>query len=194
MKNAIILHGTDNTPEGNWFRWLEKQLQERGYDVWLPQLPDAARPNAQKYNQLLLSHGFDYNQETLLIGHSSGAAAILNLLQELPDSVKIKAAFLVGAFEGPLGKDTRSELFPKPFDFAKIKARCRKFILIHSDNDPYCPLPGAKFLAGKLEGELIIESGQGHFNLQASPEYKRFPLLLKLIDQVINLDRRKIKK
>jgi predicted alpha/beta hydrolase family esterase len=183
MKNAIILHGTDNTPEGNWFRWLEKELQNRDYEVWLPALPDAELPDAEKYNRLLLNHGFDYDEETILIGHSSGAVSILNLLQELPDSVKIKASFLVGSFKGPLGKETRSKLFPKPLDFAKIKSRCSKFIFIHSDNDPYCPLSDAEFLSKKLGGELVVEPGQGHFNLQAGPEYKKFPKLLALIDK-----------
>lgn len=183
MKNAIILHGTDNTPEGNWFRWLEKQLQERDYEVWLPQLPDAAQPNAEKYNRLLLNHGFDFNDETILIGHSSGAVAILNLLQELPESVKIKAAFLVGVFKGPLGISARSELFPKPFDFSKIKSHCEKFVFIHSDNDPYCPLSDAEFLSEKLDGELVIEPGQGHFNLETGPQYKQFPLLLELTNK-----------
>lgn len=88
MKNAIILHGTDNTPEGNWFRWLEKELQQRGYKVWLPQLPDAKMPNAEKYNALLLGSDFDYNENTIMVGHSSGAVAILNLLQELPEDKK----------------------------------------------------------------------------------------------------------
>lgn len=183
MKNAVILHGTDNTPEGNWFRWLEKELKNRGYEVWLPQLPDAAVPNANKYNQLLLNHGFDFNETTLMIGHSSGAVAILNLLQELPEGAKIKAAFLVGAFKGPLGKETRSELFPKPFDFAKIKSRCGKFVFIHSDNDPYCPLDDARFLAKKLDGEFVIGPGQGHFNLETGPQYKKFPFLLEVINK-----------
>jgi len=183
MKNAIILHGTANTPEGNWFRWLEGELKSRGYDVWLPQLPDAEMPSANKYNQLLLNHGFDYNQETIMVGHSSGAVSILNLLQELPEGVKTKAAFLVGAFKGPLDKSNRSELFPKPFDFAKIKSRCGKFVFIHSDNDPYCPLSDAEFLTEKLDGVLVVQEGQGHFNLEASPEYKKFPLLLQQIDQ-----------
>ena len=123
MKNAIILHGTANTPEGNWFRWLERELKNAGYDVWLPQLPDAQMPNAQKYNDFLLNHNFDFNDETIMVGHSSGAVAILNLLQELPDRESIGAAFLVGAFKGPLGKESRSELFPKPFDFRKIKSQ-----------------------------------------------------------------------
>jgi predicted alpha/beta hydrolase family esterase len=183
MKNAIILHGTDNTPEGNWFRWLEKELKSRGYEVWLPQLLDADLPDAKKYNQFLLNHGFDFNHGTILIGHSSGAVAILNLLQELPENVKIKAAFLVGAFKGPLGKESRSALFPKPFDFAKIMPRCGKFVFIHSDNDPYCPLEDAEFLSEKLGGELIVQKGQGHFNLEAGPQYKKFPFLLEIIDK-----------
>lgn len=178
MKNAVILHGTDNTPEGNWFRWLEKQLRDRGYAVWLLQLPDAAIPNAEKYNRFLLNHGFDFNNETIMVGHSSGAVAILNLLQELSEDVKIKAAFLVGVFKGPLGRETRSQLFPKPFDFEKIKSHCRKFVFIHSDNDPYCPLDDTKFLSEKLRGSLIVQPGQGHFNLETGPQYKQFPLLL----------------
>lgn len=184
MRNAIILHGTGNTPEGNWFRWLKKQLQSRGYDVWLPRLPDAEVPNAKKYNQLLLSHGFDFNTETILIGHSSGAVSILNLLQELPEGTKIKASFLVGAFKGPLDISVRSELFPKPFDFKKIKSRCGKFVFIHSDNDPYCPLSDAEFLSEKLHGDLVVEPGQGHFNLETGAQYREFPLLLGLIDIV----------
>lgn len=183
MKNAIILHGTDNTPGGNWFRWLEGELKDRGYEVWLPQLPDAAVPDAQKYNQLLLNHGFDFNDQTILVGHSSGAVAILNLLQELPEGKHVKASFLVGAFKGPLDKAARSKLFPKPFDFEKIKSHCGKFVFIHSDNDPYVPLSDAEFLADKLDAELVVEKGQGHFNLETGPQYREFPRLLKLIDK-----------
>jgi uncharacterized protein len=181
MKNAIILHGTGNTPEGNWFMWLKKELQALGYEVWLPQLPDADMPNAKKYNNLLLNSGFNFNKETILIGHSSGAVTILNLLQELTENVTVKASFLVGAFKGPLDKRSRSELFPKPFDFKKIKSRCKKFVFIHSDDDPYCPFSDAEFLAEKLGGQLHIEKGQGHFNLETGPQYKQFPLLLDLI-------------
>jgi uncharacterized protein len=183
MKNAIILHGTGNTPEGNWFKWLKSELEHRKYEVWLPQLPDAEMPNADKYNKLLLNGDFNFNKETLLIGHSSGAVSILNLLQELPESTKVKAVFLVGAFKEPLDKAARSELFPKPFDFDRIKSHSGKFIFIHSDNDPYCPLEDAKFLSEKLDGKLVVEKGQGHFNLEAGPQYKQFPLLLELIDR-----------
>jgi len=185
MKNALILHGTENDSSGNWFQWLKKQLESRGFEVWVPDLPNSEMPDAEKYNNLLLNHGFIFNEETVLVGHSSGAVSILNLLAELPADVKIRAAFLVGAFKGPLNKETRSKLFPKPFNFEQLKTHCNKFVFVHSDNDPYCPLSDAEFLANKLDGDLMVKKGQGHFNLDASPNYKQFPVLLELIKKEI---------
>lgn len=146
-------------------------------------MPDSHLPNADKYKKLLLNHGFNFNSETILIGHSSGAVAILHLLQELQEGIKVNAAFMVGAFKGEEGVTSRREFFPKPFDFEEIKSHCKKFVFIHSDNDPYCPLGDAEFLSEKLDGELVVEKGQGHFNLEAGPQYKEFPLLLRLIDE-----------
>jgi len=37
-KDAIILHGTMGSPEGNWFPWLKSQL-ENDYNVYVPQFP-----------------------------------------------------------------------------------------------------------------------------------------------------------
>ena len=39
MKNVIIIHGTEGYPEENWFPWLKKNLEERGYNVTVPQFP-----------------------------------------------------------------------------------------------------------------------------------------------------------
>jgi hypothetical protein len=38
-------------------------------------------------------------------------------------------------------------------------------------------------LSQKLDGKLVVEKGQGHFNLEAGPQYVQFPLLLELIDK-----------
>ena len=71
--------------------------------------------------------------------------------------------------------------FIKPFDFAKIKSHCKKFILIHSDNDPYVKPYHAKYFANKLEIGSILMGGKKHFNLEAGEDFKRFPQLLSLI-------------
>ncbi len=183
MKNALILHGLDDHPKANWFGWLKKELEKENYKVWVPQLPDAAKPNIQKNNQLLLSNNdWDFNQESILIGHSAGAVAILGLLQNLPQGKKVDICYLIGAFKDDLGWDCLKELFLEPFDFELIKTKANKFIFIHSDNDPYCPLEQAQYLSNKLDGELIIKPGQFHFSIgTAGQNYKQFPFLLEKI-------------
>ncbi|OGK18581.1 hypothetical protein A3G67_01910 [Candidatus Roizmanbacteria bacterium RIFCSPLOWO2_12_FULL_40_12] len=183
MKNAEILHGTRGNSQAHWFPWLKGELEGIGYKVWVPDLPQADKPNIQRYNEFLSNQKpFDLNEETILIGHSSGAVAILGFLQDLPDGTKIHAAYLIGSFKDGSNRDDRDELFEKPFDFEKIKSRADKFVLVHSDDDPFCPLDHAEFLAEKLGGQLVVIPGQKHFTIDTAGEaYKQFPELLKLI-------------
>lgn len=182
MKQALILHGTDASPAANWFSWLRLELEKLDYKVWLPQLPDSDKPNVDTYNQFLLSNpDFKFNNETIVIGHSSGAVEILSLLEQLKDNETINTAILVSAFRNSLGWESLDELFIKPFDFEKIQKKAGKFVLIHSDNDPYCPIDHPEYLADKLGAELIIKPGQGHFNTEIGPQYKQFPDLLDII-------------
>ena len=182
MKQALILHGTDATPANNWFTWLKEQLEQGSYKVWLPQLPNSDKPNTETYNKFLLSNpDFAFNEEAIIIGHSSGAVEVLSLLQHLSDGAKVKAVFLVSAFRDDLGWDALTDLFTEPFDFEKIKTKADKFVFLHSDNDPYCPVEGAEYLVEQVGGELIVKSGQGHFNTEISEQYKAFPELLEII-------------
>lgn len=179
---ALILHGTAATSKSNWFSWLGEELKKIGWEVWVPDLPNAARPNIQRYNKFILKNkDFVFDEDTILVGHSSGSVAILGLLQALPDGTKVNSCFLVGVFKDDLGWDSLKELFLEPIDYEKVKNRAEKFILIHSDNDPHCPLEGAEYVNGKLSGELIIRPGQGHFNTEHSSGYSKFPFLLELI-------------
>jgi predicted alpha/beta hydrolase family esterase len=162
MKNALILHGTDANSSANWFPWLKKELEKLDYQVWVPTLPYAHKPNIQRYAEFLLANrDFEFTEETIIIGHSSGAVAILGLLEALPENTVVNKCYLVGSFMNDLGWDSLKELFVEPFDFEK---RAQTFTFIHSDNDPYCPLAHAKYLATQLNGKLIIKPGEGHFS------------------------------
>lgn len=186
MKNALILHGTDNNSQGNWFPWLKNELETKGWKVWVPDLPDSGIPNTKKYIKLISSNqDWDFNSESFLIGHSAGAVTILGLLQNLSADVQVDTCILIGSFKNNLGTKEFDGLFEEPFDFEKIKKHAKKFIFIHSDNDPYCPLEHAEYLAKKLDGKLIVMKGQGHFNLEISPKYRKFPELLELIQMII---------
>lgn len=185
MTKYLILHGTDSSPEANWFMWLKGKLLGQGNKVWLPQLPNPEKPNAKTYNDFLLNNeDFIIDSSTVLIGHSSGAVEILSLLDNLPKETVVKAAIFVSAFKDDLEWDALAGLFEEPFNFENIKSHCNRFIFIHSDNDPYVPLEHAEFLSKKLSGELGIMEGQGHFNTELNPEYKYFPELLDIIDSI----------
>lgn len=184
MKRAVILHGTSADHTSNWFPWLSKELENIGYQVWVPDLPHSDHPNMDCYNELLLNSGWDFN-DNLVIGHSSGAVAILGLIAALPENVKVKTAILAGAFTKRLAEDPSwhmlTELFYKPFDFEKIKNKADQFIFLHSKDDPYCPIEQARELSEKLGGEFIEFDGFGHFSKSLDPKFSKFPELLEII-------------
>lgn len=187
MKNALILHGTFGHPDENWFPWLKEELEKKGYKVWVPLLPQPEKPNMQRYNQFIFNSDWKFDSESVLIGHSSGAVAILGILQELPADVVVDTCILVGSFKDTdpfteTVKEACSELFTIKLDFGKIKKQAKRFIFVHSDDDPYCPLAHAEYLAEKLNGELIVKKGQKHFSVSSfGPEYRQVPFLLDLL-------------
>ena len=183
MKNALILHGTKSSSESNWFPWLKKELEDRGWKVWVPDLPHAEAPNIRRYNEFIFASDWVFDSESVLIGHSSGSVAIFGILQNLPAGIVIDHAILVGSFKGNLGRDDLSGLIEEPFGFEKIKSRARKFTFVHSDDDPFCPLAGARELAETLGGELIIVSGAKHFSVGTGGElHRKIPILLTVIE------------
>lgn len=180
MKNALILHGTEGSSKENWFPWLEKELVSNRYNVWVPDLPGSERPNILRYNEFIFSKWM-FDSESVIVGHSSGATAILGLLQGIESRPQIDTAFLVAGFTGNLDWDALEEIGSYQFDWQKIKKKAKKFVLFHSDDDPYVSLAHGKFLKEKLGAELIILSGQKHFSFDTDAKYKKFPELLKKI-------------
>ncbi|MDQ3099230.1 MAG: alpha/beta hydrolase [bacterium] len=182
MKNILILHGTGSNSQGNWFPWLADVMEQQGWKVWAPNLPGAEKPNMKTYTDHLLGNTeWKFNEQSVIVGHSSGAVAGLGLLNKLEEGKKIGTYIGVGAFHTDLNWESLKELFVEPLNYERIKGHAAKFIFIHSDNDPHVPVIEAEYLARALNGELIIKKGQGHFNLTRSPEYKEFPFLLETI-------------
>jgi uncharacterized protein len=190
MKNALILHGTDANSQANWFPWLKEKLEQEGYKVWVPDLPGADRPNAAAYTTFLLANkDWQFNDRSIIVGHSSGAVEILNLLQHFPKEVVIRACFLVGSFSEVLASEPDWEqlrdLFTEPFDFPVIKQHAKKFVFIHSKNDPYCPLEQAEYLAHELDGEMILFEDKQHFTASLDPAFTEFPELPGIIQKAL---------
>ena len=183
MKNALILHGWQGHSQENWFPWLKKELENEGYKVWVPDLPDSQEPNMEKWcNHILNNPEWELNEESIIIGHSSGAVAVLGLLERLSEkNITIHHAICVAAFKDSLKEKALEGLFEQELDFPKIRKAADKITFIHSTDDPYCPMEHASYLAVKTGGKLIIQHGEKHFSTATDPKFTEFPFLLELI-------------
>lgn len=162
------MHGTDGSPESNWFPWLKRKLEAEGYEVWVPELPDNHMPNRKTYNDFLFSAGWDFTHN-IVVGHSSGAVSVLNLLMD-ERCPHIKLGVMVSAWPGgePVGKwdaGQFDELFPpEGFDFERIKSKADRLAFVHGDDDPHCPLDQARGLADKLNALITLVPYGGHLS------------------------------
>lgn len=184
MKRAVILHGTDGTPESNWFPWLKGKLEAEGYQVWVPLLPENHTPNRETYNDFLLGKPWDFTGN-IVIGHSSGAVEVLNLLMDWRCR-KIKLGVLVSAWEKgtPIGMEDQqfADLFPpEGFDPERIKQNAKLLAFMHSDDDPYVPLEWVKPLVEKLGAPLTVIPNGHHLG----SKYAELPELWKILEPVL---------
>lgn len=167
MKTALILHGTDGSPDSNWFPWLKAKLESNGYNVWAPLLPNNHYPNRETYGKFLLDQAEYDLSEAIVIGHSSGAVEVLNLLDD-DRTPHLKLAVMVGAWAGgkPNGYDTNEQferLFPEAgFQFEKMQQKADHIAFLHGDDDPWCPLGQAQFLAEQLHAPITVVPRGGH--------------------------------
>jgi len=182
MNNVVILHGTGETKESFWFPWLTKALEERGYTVSLPQLPDADNPDLKNWLPVALEE--TYTPETVLIGHSAGGPLQLSVLENI--DLPIKQTIIVAGYAKIEGKTPETEpVLQESYNWSRIAKNCGELILLNSDNDPWgCTDSEGRYILDNVgKGKLIVMKGEGHMGSDTfNQPYKEFPLLLKLID------------
>lgn len=171
-KRVFIIHGWDGYPEEGWFPWLKKELETRGFEVIVPQLPDAGSPRIEKWVPALAAVVGSPNEETYFVGHSMGCQTIARYLEGLPAGVKIGGAvFVAGYFKRLTGLEddpdvsaTDRHWLGAPLDLQKVKSHLPKSVAIFSDDDPWVPLDNQDDFRDKLNSRIIIEHKKGHFS------------------------------
>lgn len=179
----FIIHGSYGNPEENWFPWLKDKLESVGHTVFVPEFPTPKNQTLKNWTIVFEKYIDKIDNDTIFIGHSLGPSFILSLLEKLNLPKPIKTCFLISGFIGLLNNEEFDEInktfVEKEFNWDKIKKNCKKFYIIHSDNDPYVSIEKAEELAEKLGFEVILIKGAGHFNTKSG--YSEFPELLKRI-------------
>lgn len=162
MKKAALFHSTGGSPTEHWLGWATDVFKASGYETFVPHLPESSTPNKDTYDAFLRASGWDF-KDNVLLGHSSGATTILNLLTEewFPH---VKAVILVGTFLNErLTKPADwyvpgqfDNLFKDNYDPAVLREKADAFYFVHGSDDPFCDIEDARSLCNAVGGEFLV--------------------------------------
>ena len=187
-KRVFVVHGWDGTPEDGWFPWLKRELETRGFEVFIPQLPDAGSPRIHKWVPALAKVVGIPDEQSYFVGHSMGCQTIARYLESLPEGVKIGGVvFVAGFFKRLMGleddpdvQETDKHWLGTPINLEKVKSHLPKSAAIFSDDDPWVPVDNQDDFKDILGSEIIIEHGKGHFTGDRDKTTK-LPIVLEKI-------------
>ncbi|MDQ3075584.1 MAG: alpha/beta hydrolase [bacterium] len=161
MRNIKVIFIPGNgggSTKGNWFPYVERELQKLGVQVIAAEFPDPMLARAKYWLPFLKELGVDEN--TILIGHSSGAEAAMRFTEKN----KIFGSVLVSPCHTDLNieEEKISGYYDEPWDWESIKTNQQFIIQFSSINDPFIPIEEALFVSQKL-GTEYYEMNNGHF-------------------------------
>lgn len=159
----VILHGYGSGPSKHFLPWLQKELEMRGHEVVIPELPDSKNPNISKQIEFGLENT-DLDENTVLVGHSLGSVVAMKMLER--SAKKIQKLVLVGGFlDAEINsRGTYADTFDWNFDFEKIKANTHEVEILHDRSDDVIPEEQSNKLGAKLSTEVTeVTAKEPHF-------------------------------
>ncbi len=170
-KRVFLIHGWGGYPEEGWRPWLKNELEKRSFKVYVPKMPDTNNPRLNAWLEELKKIVETPDKNCYFVGHSLGCITILRYLETLGQNQQIGGVVLVAGFtdinitiDGDENINEIKTFFEKEINFDKIKTHCKKFVAIHSDNDPFVPLRYADILKEELNAKVIIQNNMKHFS------------------------------
>ncbi len=134
MVKIVLMHGNgSSTPYDNWIPYVKAAFEKKGFVVHAPQFPDTPLCRA-KYWLPFLKNVVKADEQTILIGHSTGAIAAIIYAQ----NNKILGSVLVAGYATDLGmaSEKASGYFDQPWNWQAIKDNQRFIIQFASTDDP----------------------------------------------------------
>lgn len=162
-RRVVLIHGWRGYPQKGWLPWLKEELEQRGFDVSVPAMPDAENPKLEAWVDCLKKTVGTPDTDCFLVGHSLGCMAILRYCETLGDGGSIGGAVLV-AGKTETKRAVLEAFFSNPLDWQAIRSHCRRFVALHSDNDPSVPESYGAVFKEKLGAQVIIQPGMKHFS------------------------------
>jgi len=180
MKAILISGNGGGSPRDHWLPYLEQKLPKLGIEVINKQFPDPELARREFWLPFIKELAADEN--TIIIGHSSGALAAMRYAEEN----KILGSVLVGACYTDLGDEDekKSGYYDDLWKWKDIKKNQQWIIQFASTDDPFIPIEEARHIHGQLGTEYYEYNNQGHFGHDAQSKEK-FPELIRALEKKV---------
>ena len=164
--HAILIPGNgcgEDLSECMWYPWLAAKLIQHCCSIDLRGFPDHFRAREGIWVPFVVDE-LGLTSESIVIGHSSGAACALRLMEKY----KFKACILVSAYNSDLGDtvEQQSGYFSRPFDYERMRSNVLHIVQFHSSDDHLVPVAVARDVAKSLMSQYHESSGNGHFQAE----------------------------
>lgn len=173
----VIIHGNHGgTGEDEWIPWLKAELEQRGFEVLNPTMPDNEEAKRSVWlpyleNECLADHN------TIIVGWSSGAVAAMRYAE----THTILGSVLIGACHTDTGDPMEkiSGYYDEPWNWDAMQKNQQWIGQFASTDDPVIPIEESRFIHEKLNSEYREYTDKKHFGW---PEpMPTFPDLLEII-------------
>jgi leucyl-tRNA synthetase len=150
----VLLHGFNGSPDKVFFPWLRQEFTRRQISFVTPTLPHADSPTEEEQVNYVLQN-FQFNEKTVLFGHSLGAVVALKIIEKLEHpiaGVVLAAGFLDPNFLD--GSRPFENTFNWKFDFDKIRKNVGFIRTVSDLNDSTVPVKQGRMIHQNLDGRL----------------------------------------
>lgn len=178
----IIIHGCPPSENNiipksqRWMNWIGKELIKRGLNAFAPDMPTPWNPKYEGWKREF--EKYSPNENTLLIGHSCGAAFLVRWLLE--SKIKVRKLILVAPAKVPEGPtDKRKALYD--FELRPESKKIAGEIVIFTSNDFEHHLKSLEFYKKYLNPRVIKLKNKVHFLIYTMGT-NEFP---ELLDEIL---------
>lgn len=161
-KKVILIPGNcgGSPKKDNWFPSVKKELEAANVKVIAEEFPDNDLARESSWLPFLIND-LKADENTILVGHSSGAIAAMRLAEKQA----ILGSVLVGAYHTDLNmvKEKLSGYFDRDWDWKSIKHNQQWVVLFASQDDPWIPIEQPRYIHTQLNCEYHEYKSEGHF-------------------------------
>ncbi|HLC49004.1 MAG TPA: alpha/beta fold hydrolase [Candidatus Andersenbacteria bacterium] len=168
-KRVFIVHGWGGNPNEHWLPWLKGELEQKGFEVHMPSMPNTDEPIITDWVGHLSKIVGELDSQTYFVGHSVGCQTIMRYLEtqagkKAGGCVLVAAWFILQGLENDEEERIAKPWMQNDVDYEKIRSVTSNISVLNSSNDDYGAVEVNKRLfKERLHADVKVLENRGHF-------------------------------